>query len=51
MKKRLTDAKGELDRAEKAMAIMEELGMDTREIREKLDWSKKVRETILKEFA
>ena len=48
---RLTDLKGDIDKAEKAIGVLRSLGMDTKDIEDKLAWSKQVRETLLKEFA
>lgn len=49
-KQRLIDSEGDIERAEHSLKIIRELGMDTRELDEKLAWSKTVRATLLKEF-
>uniref|UniRef100_A0A6H1ZP69 Uncharacterized protein n=1 Tax=viral metagenome TaxID=1070528 RepID=A0A6H1ZP69_9ZZZZ len=41
----------DIDKAEKAVKVMKDLGMDVAEMEERLTWAKKVRETLLKEFA
>jgi hypothetical protein len=41
----------DIDAAKKAMATMKELGMDTKELEERLAWAEKVRTTLLREFA
>lgn len=50
MKKRLEDSEDDLARAEHGIEVMAKLGMDTKELKEKLEWSKTVRATLLKEF-
>jgi len=42
--------KGELDQASKDLESLEELGIDTSRLREKIQWGYKARETILKTF-
>ena len=49
--RRLTAQEDELVKARKALAVMKELGMDTKELEDKLAWSEKVRKTLLTEFA
>ena len=50
MTKKLMEAEGDIDRAAKGLEVLESLGMDVKELREKLEWSKNVRTTLLKEF-
>jgi len=50
MKKRLEDSKADIDNAEASVKILKDLGMDTKDMDEKIAWSKQVRETLLKEF-
>uniref|UniRef100_A0A6H1ZNV6 Uncharacterized protein n=1 Tax=viral metagenome TaxID=1070528 RepID=A0A6H1ZNV6_9ZZZZ len=50
MKKRMETANVDMDKAQKAIDTMKSLGMDVKEMQEKLDWAKQVRETLLKEF-
>lgn len=50
MKAQLQDIEGDLKRAESAIKVLKDLGMDTRAIEEKLEWAKHVRATLLKEF-
>lgn len=51
MKAQLQDIEGELKRAESAIQVLKDLGMDTRSIEEKLEWARHVRATLLKEFS
>ena len=41
----------ELDEAEKGLEAMDELGMDTSRLRERIAWGKKARKVILERFA
>lgn len=50
MKTNLTNLESELERAEHAIGVLKKLGMETGALEEKLEWSKSVRETLLKEF-
>jgi len=50
MKKRLEDSKADIETAEASVKILKDLGMDTKDMDEKIAWSKQVRETLLKEF-
>ena len=49
--RKLTAQENDIEKARKALATMKELGMDTKDLEEKLDWAAKVRETLIKEFA
>jgi len=49
--RRLTAQEDELAKARKALATMKELGMDTTELENKLEWAENVRKTLLREFA
>jgi uncharacterized membrane protein len=40
----------DIEAARKAIATMKELGMDTKELEDRLDWAEKVRATLLREF-
>ena len=42
--------KGELDKAAKDLEALEELGIDTSRLKEKINWGYKAREVILKTF-
>ncbi len=42
--------KGELDESSKGLDALEELGLDTSRLREKITWGYKAREVILKQF-
>jgi len=42
--------KGELDKASADLEGLEELGIDTSRLREKINWGYKAREVILKTF-
>ena len=48
--KNLEDIGAELDAAEKALAPMEELGMDTSRLRERIEWGKKARQVMMEHF-
>lgn len=50
-KTKLTDLEKDLEQAEKALNLMEELDMDMTEAREKLEWAKKARTMLLREFS
>lgn len=50
MKERLETMKGDVRRARHGIKVMKELGVDTTEIEEKLEWADKVRATLLTEF-
>jgi len=51
MTSRLTGLQSDIDKSRKAIAVMKELGMDTRELEDKLTWAETVRKTLLREFA
>lgn len=51
MKKRLVDSGADIEEAEKWTQILKDVGMDTKDMDEKIAWSKQVRETLLKELA
>jgi len=48
--KHLEALSGDLERGEKAIKAMKELDMDVKSLEEKLEWAKKAREILLKEF-
>ncbi len=48
--KHLDSIKGELDTAAADLEALEEIGIDTSRLREKIEWGKKAREVILKRF-
>lgn len=48
---RLKTQEPDIVKARKMIETMKALGMDTKEMEEKLDWAEKVRTTLLKEFA
>lgn len=50
MKKRLEVLGEDLDRADEAVKLMKNLGMDVKEIEEKNAWSRQVRDTLLANF-
>jgi len=50
MKRRLEDSKVDIEAAEKWTKILKDVGMETKDMDEKIAWSKQVRETLLKEF-
>ncbi len=49
--RKLVAQESDIEKARKALATMKELGMDTTDLEEKLNWAAKVRETLIKEFA
>ena len=51
MKKRLEESKADIEAAEASVKILKDIGIDTKDMDEKIAWSKTVRETLLKEFA
>jgi len=48
--KHMDAIKGELDEAKKGLDALEELGIDTSRLREKINWGYKARDVILKTF-
>jgi len=44
----LEGIKGEIEASEKNLDALQELGIDVSRLREKIDWAKRARETILK---
>jgi len=46
----IDNIKAELDEASKALESLEELGLDTSRMREKINWGYKARDVILKTF-
>lgn len=50
-KQKLTDLEKDIEQADIALQLMEELDMDMSEAREKLTWAKKAREMLLREFS
>lgn len=50
MKGQLKNLDKDIASAERAMAALDEIGMDTRALKEKLSWAKDTREILLKEF-
>jgi len=48
--KHLDDIEGELNAAEEGLKGLKELGIDVSRLQEKIDWGKKAREVILKQF-
>ncbi len=50
-KQKLTNLQDDLEDAEHALKLMEELDMDTTEARNKLEWAKKARLMLITEFS
>ena len=50
-KQKLTDVATDIERAEHALKLMEDLDMDMTEARDKLNWAKKAREMLITEFS
>ena len=48
---RLKAGEADISKAEREIAVLETLGMNMEEIKDRLAWAKKVRETLIKEFA
>lgn len=48
--KHIEEIKAELDRARGDLDALEELGLDTSRLREKIDWGYKARQVILDRF-
>jgi len=48
---KLRDQAADIEKAKKAIAIIKQLGMDTKELEDKIAWSESVRATLLREFA
>jgi len=49
-KDKMIRAKEDIERTEHAVSVLKELGMDTKELEEKMAWVKKTREILLREF-
>lgn len=50
-KQKLTDLSEDLEQADIALQLMEDLDMDMTEARDKLAWAKRAREMLLREFS
>lgn len=50
IEKQLRNLTPDFDNSDRELAVMEQLGMDTRAVKEKLQWAKEVRKTLLREF-
>lgn len=50
-KNKLTDLEKDIEQADIALQLMEELDMDMSEARDKLEWAKKAREMLIREFS
>lgn len=51
VRKNLQDLGSDIEKAERAIATLERIGLDTTAIKDKLKWAKNVRETLLTEFS
>lgn len=49
-KRRLKEAEADIERAEHGISVLKELGVDTTELEGKIEWAKKAREVMLREF-
>lgn len=47
---RMAAMESDMTKAKKALQVMKDLGMDTKDLEEKLTWADRVRTTLLKEF-
>ena len=50
-KKRLDSAGPDIEEAERAIELLDGLGVDASDLKDKLMWAKTTRETLLKEFS
>ena len=50
-KKRLDSAGPDIEEAERAIEVLDRLGVDPSDLKDKLTWAKTTRETLLKEFS
>jgi len=50
-KKRLDSAGADIEGAERAIEVLDKLGVDASDLKDKLNWAKTTRETLLKEFS
>jgi len=49
-KDKMIRAEDDIERVLHAVGVLKELGMDTKELEEKMNWVKKTREILLREF-
>lgn len=49
-KKKLEALQVDIERGEKAIAALKELGIGVKELEERIEWGKKAREVLLSEF-
>jgi len=49
-KKKLLELDKDIERGDKALVALKELGINVTEIEDKLSWAKKAREVLLKDF-
>ena len=49
-KKQLNALSGDIEKGEKSISIMKDLGMDVKTLEERLVWAKTARDVLLKEF-
>ena len=50
IKRSLMNLEADIKGARKALAVMKELGLEVKPIEDKLEWSEKVKNTLLEEF-
>lgn len=51
MRSELEGSSKDIERAEHAIGVLKKLGMNTKELEDKLEWAKTAREVLLKEFS
>ncbi|MBA7601423.1 hypothetical protein ES703_08496 [subsurface metagenome] len=49
-KKHLEVLKGDIEKGEKAISAMKEMGLDVKALEERLNWAKTARDVLLREF-
>jgi len=49
-KKKLQALQSDIERGEKGVAALKEMGIETKDLEEKIEWAKTAREVLLREF-
>lgn len=49
-KKKLQALQSDIERGEKGVKALKEMGIETKELEEKIGWAKKAREVLLRDF-
>lgn len=50
-KKKLEVLQTDIERGEKGVSALKEMGIETKELAEKIEWAKKAREVLLRDFS